>query len=240
MSNQKISLNVDKRDITGKKVAQLRKSGQTPGIVYGGGMEPVSVKAASPEVEKVYRNAGKNHPVHLKVGGKARIAMIKNIDVDPVKRKVRHIAFHAVDQNVAVEAEVPVRLVGEGESAAEKAGLVVLQTVDNVAVKALPMELPDAIEVSIVDLADVGQHITVGDLKLPEGVELAHAENADELVIASVYEPSALQAANESAGGEAGPDDVANVDSEQGEDTDYTAQNEAAREAAEKREEKNG
>ncbi len=229
MSNEKITLKLDIREVTGKKVSQLRRDGLLPGTVYGPGMEPVSVMAPTNLVEKVYKDAGKNHPVHLTIGTKRRIAMIKDASFDPVKRRLRHISLHAVNQNDPVEADVPVVLVGEGESAAEKAGLIILKNLEALQVRALPMELPDQLEVSIVDLAEAGERVSVADIKLPEGVELtADPETLEELVIASVYEPSALAAANEAAGGDAEPEDVANVDSEQGSDTDIQAQNEDA------------
>ncbi len=223
----KIELKLDERTVHGKKVAKLRREGIIPGIVYGGGDEPVSVMAASGVLEKVYREAGKHHPVHLTVGSKRRIAMIKDVDIDPVKHRLRHVSFHAVKQNETVEAEVPIKLVGEGESAAERAGLIVLQTLEALKVKALPLSLPDQLEVSIVELAEPGQHVTVADIRLPEGVELQDVDNANELVIASVYEPSALQAANDAAGGDA--DDVSAVGADNGGDTDQDSQAEESR-----------
>lgn len=242
----KVSLDVEKRDVRGKKVARLRRDGIIPGVIYGSGLEPMNVMAPAPVVEKVYREAGKHTPVHISVAGKARIAMIKDVDIDPVKRRVRHISLHAVKQGEKVEAEIPIKLIGEGESEAEKAGLIALQALESVEVKALPTNLPSALEVSIVKLAEAGDRVTVGDITLPEGVELIdhaanqpveqdeEAQSVTDLVIASVYEPSALQAANEAAGGDAEPDDVTNVESEQGEDTDVTAQNEAASKAENK------
>lgn len=228
---EKITLDLQNREVHGKKVARLRREGMIPGVVYGSGIDPVSVMAPAKIIEKTYYQAGKHHPVYVNVGGKRRIAMIKDVDLDPVKRFVRHISFHAVKQNEKVEAEVPVHLVGEGESAAEKAGLIVLQNIDRLEVSAFPMDLPDALEVSIVELAKPGDRITVGDIPLPASVELVdHAaeqqvqegeesHSVNDLVVATVYEPSALQAANEEAGGDAEPEDVEKVDAEHGEDT---------------------
>lgn len=233
---EKISLDLEARDVHGKKVARLRREGLIPGVIYGSGFEPVSVMAPSRIVEKVFATAGKNHPVYINLAGKRRIAMIKDVDLDPVKRFMRHISFHAVKQNEKVEAEVPVRLVGEGESAAEKAGLIVLQNIDRLQVSAFPMDLPDALEVSIVELAEPGDRVTVGDIKLADNVELVdhaaeqpvqegdEAHSVTELVVATVYEPSALQAANEDAGGGAEAGDEAAVKADNGEDTPQDTQ----------------
>ena len=237
----KISLKIDVREVHGKKVARLRQRGLTPAVVYGHGVDPIAVQAEAGEVRRVVEHAGKHTPVTL-TGAKKRIAMIKSVDYDPRKHGViRHVAFHAVKADEPVVAEVPIHLVGEGESAAEKAGLVVLQALDKIQVKALPLDLPEALEVSIADLTAAGDRVTVGDIAMPAGVELVehidqHAE-ADEdeekpsitdLVVANVYEPSALQAANEAAAGEG--TDEGDVTSDNGAEAE--AVNEEAEESA--------
>jgi len=231
---EKITLSLDERDVHGKKVARLRREGLVPGVVYGAGFEPISVQIASNVLTKAYSAAGKHHPVHLTIGTKKKIAMIKDAAVDPVKHLIRHVSFHAVNQNDPVEAEIPVHLKGEGESEAEKVGLIILQNIETLEVKALPMDLPDALEVDITHLKEAGERVTVADIKLPANVELVdHAANQQtdededshsvtELVVASVWEPSALQAANDATGGDAEAD-VADVESENGEDTNQPA-----------------
>ena len=91
--------------------------------------------------------------------------------------------------------------------------------------------MPESIELSIVDLATDEDKLTVGDIKLPEGVEFADVDQNLELVIANVYEPGALQAANEAAGGDA--EDVSEVASENGAETPATAGADAAKTDAE-------
>lgn len=241
----KVTLKIDAREVHGKKVKQLRKAGLTPGVVYGQGMEPLPIQADAGEVRKAVAAAGKHTPVNL-TGVKRRIAMIKDVEYDPTKAGiVRHVAFHAVKADEPVNAVVPVRLLGEGESEAEKAGLIVLQSLDKLEVKALPMELPEALEVSIVELREAGDRVTVADIALPQGVELvehvdSRAEEDEEeeerpsiqyLVVATVYEPSALQAANEAAAGEA--TDESAVEAENGTEEELTPD---AAESAEKTE----
>lgn len=235
----KVTLKLEERTVHGKKVSSLRREGLVPAVVYGPGIEPISVQVANNVLAKAYAQAGKHAPVHLTIGSKKKIAMIKDIDHDPVKRSIKHVSFHAVKASDPVTAEVPIQLVGEGESEAEKAGLIVLQALDKIEVKALPMDLPDAVEVSIVHLKEAGEKVTLADAKLPEGVEFAmhddgHHDNEDEekpsitdLMVASVWEPAAMQAANESTGGDA--QDEASVESEHGEDTDQESQAEESR-----------
>lgn len=229
----KITLKLDERDVHGKKVKRLRDQGLVPGVVYGPGVEPMSVQVPEGEIKKVVVAAGKHTPVHL-TGSKRRIAMIKDVDIDPARNTIRHVSFHAVKADEPVTTEVPIRLVGEGESEAEKAGLIVLQALDKVEVKALPMELPDALEVSILELKEAGDKVTLADAKLPEGVTLVErddgqADDEDEerpritdLMVASVWEPAALQAANDATGGDA--EDESEVEAENGSDDATPAQ----------------
>jgi large subunit ribosomal protein L25 len=221
-----ISLKLDTRTLSGKKVADLRKNGLVPSVIYGGHDEPISTQSAVIETTKVVRAAGKHTPVHLTIDGQKKLAIIKTIDMDPVKHFVRHVAFHAIQQNDVITTEVPIILIGEGESAAEKAGLIILQAIEHIQVKAKPADLPESLEISIVDLATTDDKLTVGDLTLPSGVEFDDNEQDLDLVIANVYEPAALEAANEAAAGDATIDDE--VEAENGEATPVEGEAEEA------------
>lgn len=222
-----ITLKLDERTATGKKVTSLRQDGFVPSVVYGESTDPINTQSPIVETTKITHAAGKHSPVTLMIGGKKKLAMIKNVDVHPVKHSVRHVAFHAIKQNDVITAEVPIQLVGMGESEAEKAGLVVLQAIEHVEIKAKPANLPESLELSIADLATPEDKLTLGDINLPEGVEYADNEQDLELVVANVYEPSALQAANEAAGGDA--EDESEVTAENGEDTPQDTQAEETR-----------
>lgn len=226
---EKISLKIEERKVHGKKVKVLRKEGLTPAVVYGHGMEPMAVQADAGEVRRVVAAAGRHTPVNL-TGAKRRIAMIKDVEYNQTKSgAIRHVSFHAVKADEPVTAVVPIRLVGVGESEAEKAGLVVLQALDKIEVKALPMELPEALDVSIVELHEAGERVTVGDIALPAGVELVEhvdeskSDDEDEekpsindLVVANVYEPAALEAANDAAAGDAEDESEVQAEGDEG------------------------
>ena len=221
MSND-ITLKLEERTVSGKKVTELRQQGLVPSVVYGGKAEPANMQSGVVETTKAARAAGKHSPVHLVINGKKSLAMIKDVDIDPVRHHVRHIAFHTIKQNDIITAEVPIHLVGQGESEAEKAGLVVLQAIEHVMIKAKPASLPEALELSIAELATTEDKLTLADITLPEGVEFNDNEQDQELVVANVYEPSALQAANDAAGGDA--EDESEVESENGQDTPQDSQ----------------
>lgn len=225
-----IILKLDTRSAEGKQVIKLRESGFVPSVVYGGQGNPVSMQSPLVETAKVVHAVGKHTPIYLMIDGKKKLAIIKNIDLNPVGQKLRHIAFHTININDIITTEVPIILIGLGESAAERADLVILQAIEQIEVKAKPADLPESIELSVLNLTTTDDRLTVGDIKLPKGVEFADVDQDLELVIANVYEPSALQAANEAAGGEAEPEDAEKVEAEtvEGEAAEGEARTEAA------------
>jgi large subunit ribosomal protein L25 len=222
-----ITLKLDTREVSGKKVANLRRDGIVPSVVYGGHDEPVSTQSAIVETQKVVNEAGKHTPVHITIDGKKKLAIIKDVELDPVKHQLLHVSFHAIKQNDVITTEVPLVLVGIGESAAEKAGLIVLQAIEHLEVKAKPASLPESLEISIADLATDEDKITVGDITLPDGVEFAAEDQDLDLVVANVYEPAALEAANDAAAGDATLDDK--VEADNGADTPQDSQAEESK-----------
>jgi large subunit ribosomal protein L25 len=203
MSQDTISLSLEPREITGKAVKQLRRDGQVPAVIHDHGKPSVHVQGNAVAMLKVWRQAGKHHPIELKAGDNSYMALIKTAEFDPKKHLLTHIVFNAVDRNQKVDADIPVRARYDEDnesSPAERNGLIVLTQLESVQVKAVPSKLPDFLEYNAEKLVEVGDHVTVADLQVPEGVEIETEENHS---IATVYEPSALAAANEAAAGEA-------------------------------------
>jgi large subunit ribosomal protein L25 len=211
-----ISISLQKREVTGKQVRQLRREGLVPAVIHDHGKPSIIVSGIYIDVARMYRQAGKHHPVEIEADGKKYTALIKKVDHDPRKNTLTHVVFNAVKANQKVEAEVPVRIkLAEGDESApaERAGLIVLHNLETVEVVAFPKNLPDYIEFDGEKLVEVGDHITVADLIVPEGVEIK-TESTQQ--VASVFEPSALAAANDAAGGEAEAGDETKVEAEEG------------------------
>lgn len=214
MSQDSISLQLETRTVTGKAVKHLRSAGQIPAVIHDHGKPSLHVQGNGVAMLKVWRAAGKHHPVELKSGDKSFVALIKDVEFDPRKHLLTHVVFNAVDKNQKVEAEIPVRPrydEGNESSPAERNGLIVLAQLEAVQVRAIATKLPDFLEYDAEQLVEIGDHVTVAALTIPEGVEL---ETELEHTIATVYEPSALAAANDAAGGDAEPEDAADVESE--------------------------
>lgn len=212
--SERIEFKVSKRDLKGKKVKALRASGVVPGVVYGAGQEPVNIQADELLIERLITQVGTSTPIDLDVEGKKHLAIIKHIDRNVVTGKLNHFDFQAVSATQQIETEVPIRLIGQGESAAERAGLIVMQVLDSIELSAKPADMIPVLEIDIKDLATLEDSITIADVKLPKGVEFADQEIDENLAIVNVYDPAELEAANEAVGGDATEDTV--VESEQG------------------------
>jgi len=208
MSDQ-ITLAVDTRDTLGKAVKRLRREGMVPGVIHDHGKASVHIQAEYQAVHKVFMAAGRHHPVEVTADGKKFTTIIKSVTFDPRRNDMSHIVFGAIRANEKVDAEIPVHPAyaeGNDASPAERAGLIVLVQTTSVAVKALPKDLPDALTYDAERLVVVGDQVTVADLQVPVGVEL---EVDAEHVLVTVFEPSALAAANDDAGGDAADEPVA-------------------------------
>jgi large subunit ribosomal protein L25 len=195
------SLNLTKRELTGKKAKSLRAQGIVPSVVFGG-KEPILTQSEYVETDKAVRAAGYHSPIDLVIDGKKQMAMVKNVAIDPVKHAFINIEFQAIKANAVVEATAPIAIVNYETSDASKAHLEILHVLEEIEVKAKPADLPEAIEVDASKLAAAGDRLTIADIKLPKGVEFADKEIDTEAVIANVYDP-AEEAAERDAKAEA-------------------------------------
>lgn len=215
-----ITLALQERSVLGKAVKRLRREGQVPGVIHDHGRPSIHVQAEYQAAFKVYQEAGRHTPVEVTADGKKYTTLIKRVTFDPRHNSLSHIVFGAVKANEKVDAEVPVRAVyGEEHesSPAERSGLIVLEQLTIVEVKALPKDLPSELTYDGEKLVNIGDQVTVADLDVPEGVSV---ETGPEHVLATVFEPSALQAANDEAGGAAEPEDAGETESEHGDAAD--------------------
>ena len=217
MAEYKLAL--EKREVTGKKLKSLRSAGMIPSVVYGG-KAPELYASEYVATEKVLNGAGYHSPVDLDLAGKKQMAIVKDVQVDPVSRKIMNIEFQAVSANEAVVATTPVVIVDfEGSEASKTYHFAMTQSVEELDVKAKPADLPKELMIDASGMTSVDDKLTVADIKLPAGVEFADKELDNEQVVASLYDPAAeaeKREAEDKAAAEAGPVDAADVPAENG------------------------
>lgn len=183
MSND-VVLKATKREVIGKKLAKLRAEGDAPAVVHDHGKDSIHITVPQTELRRVYHAAGKHGAIDLSVGDKKYVAMIKDVTYKPATQIITHTVFQAVKANETVKAEVPIKLVGE--IPAERASLLVLQSLDRLEVEARPADLVDEIEVDATGLEKDGDKIHVSDIKAPTGVEI---KTDPDMVVAAVETP---------------------------------------------------
>jgi large subunit ribosomal protein L25 len=171
MATQDIAVELEERTVIGKGLQKLRQKGHVPAVIHDHGRPSLHVAGDFIKLTKVYEQAGKHHPVQLHLGKKQQLAMIKDVDFEPTKHRMRHVVFQAIKQDEKVTAEIPLVLTGD-EIPAEKMSLLVLTHLDTIEVEALPNKLPDQLEVDATTLAEVGDKLSVADIKVPEGVTI--------------------------------------------------------------------
>jgi large subunit ribosomal protein L25 len=186
--SESIDLVAEKREVTGKKVKSIRNEGYVPATVYEKGKESINVRVAYVPMSKAYAAAGLGQPVNLSVDKKKYLTMIKDVHIDPAKNTIMHVAFHAVNANDPVEAEIPVHI--EGEVPAEKQGNFIVRPNDTVEAKALPANLPEYFVVDAAKLVNPGDTVTVSDINPIKDVEIL---SEPELTLAIVEEPRAQE-----------------------------------------------
>ncbi|MGH7204074.1 MAG: 50S ribosomal protein L25 [Candidatus Levyibacteriota bacterium] len=164
-------LKAEERTVLGKKVKKLRRVGYLPGNVYGKGLSSYALQVKLSDFETVYKEVGDTGLIDLAYDGKTKPVLVKNLQRNFAHHTLLHADFYQVNMKEKVKATVPVVLVGEAKAVTDKVGLL-LQNLSDVEVESLPDSLPENVEINVEHLAEIGDQITVADLKTPEGVEV--------------------------------------------------------------------
>ncbi len=170
MSKQEVTLELKPRTIIRKGLNALKEDGMIPAVIHQPGSESLSVSGTKIDILKAYKEAGRRHPITIELNNKKMLTIVKNVDIDPKNQQIRHVVFGVIKQNEKVETEVSIDLIGDAPAA--KAGLQVSQVLDSVHIEAFPKDLPDNLEVSIENLLEIGDKITITDIKVPNGVTI--------------------------------------------------------------------
>ena len=189
MAEHKLALK--KRELTGKKLKSLRKEGFIPSVVYGN-KEPKLFSSEYVATEKVLEKAGYHSPIDLDLEGKKQMAIVKDVQIDPVSRMIVNVEFQAISAREVVEAMTPITIVNFEESEASKTyHFMMTQAIEEIAIKAKPADLPNGLEIDASGLENIEDKLTIKDIKLPEGVEFSDKELDLEQVVVSLYDPVA-------------------------------------------------
>lgn len=221
---EKHTFKVSKRTISGRKVSQLRKKGLTPGNVFGKHITSFAVEMDSKDFLAIFQKAGETGLLELSVDGEMHPVLIHHVSYHPVSSKTLHVDFLEVNLKEKVTTKVPVVLVGEAIAVKDKVG-VILTLLNELEVEALPMDLPDKIEVDVSHLAKVGETIKISDLKVSEKVKIITSVENDLVKVAPLVSKEAEKMAAEEAAAAAAAAATTAVSAGQSEGTPAASEN---------------
>lgn len=179
----KLSLKAQERTILGKKVKKLRKDGLLPGHVFGKKVETGHVTVNAREFLEIFHQAGETGLINLRIGEeKIRPVMVRGVQYDPVTDDAIHIDFYQVNLTEKVKVPVPLVLVGEQPESVGLGEAIVLQTLNEIEVEALPTDLVEKIEVNISSLKNVDDAVTIGQLNFDRSKLTVYAQDEDIVV----------------------------------------------------------
>jgi len=178
MSELKIDAQL--RDVTGHKVKQLRRQGLVPVVIYGQKSQPVQAQVDSSSLERLLQTGGATQLVELSMAnGELHNVLIREVQRHPVRRNPIHVDFYTVNMLVKQQVRVPIVAVGHLPSSA--LGMVMIQSLSDVEIEALPSDIPAHIEVDISVLSgEDADRITVADLPALAGI--TYLDDAEESV----------------------------------------------------------
>ena len=166
-----VRIAAEERVALGKKVKALRRSGITPIHVYGPGGPSLSLQSDTYDLVHALGVVGQTSPMTVQVGGEEHFVMVQHIQRHPVNERLLHVDLLRVSRTQRIHASVPLHFEGEAPGA-RAAGATLSEDLHELAVEALPTDIPHALVVDLAALSDSDSVIHAGDLELPAGVTM--------------------------------------------------------------------
>jgi large subunit ribosomal protein L25 len=189
MAGERTKLVVAQRERLGSAESRrLRKEGLVPGVLYGNG-EPVAICIAERELRRALTGAAGLHSIlDVEIDGKGQThaSILKEYQVDPVRGGVTHVDLQEVRLDKPIQAAVSVQLLGGDDAPGVREGGVLSQPLREVTVEALPLEMPEHIDLDVSGM-EIGGTLRISDLTAPEGATLL---DDPEMVVATVTAPT--------------------------------------------------
>tara|TARA_B100001059_G_scaffold54300_1_gene48758 strand:+ start:581 stop:1279 length:699 start_codon:yes stop_codon:yes gene_type:complete len=193
-----ITVNATEREDQGKGASRrLRKEEKVPSIIYGGKKEPQMVTLSIHEITHLLEDENTFTSVlDIVVGESTDSVVLKDIQRHPAKNTITHVDFLRVDAKQTLVTTTPLHFVGVEENEALRLGNMLNQFVVSIEISCLPKDLPHGIDIDVSSL-EVGDHLSLTDLVLPEGVVINALQHEDveahDQTVCSVSEPKVVE-----------------------------------------------
>ncbi|MBI4004648.1 50S ribosomal protein L25 [Candidatus Roizmanbacteria bacterium] len=158
-----VTLSVQKRDIVGKKVKQLRKNALIPANIFGTGFTSISISTPFKDFIQAYKIAHETGIIYLNLDSQSIPTLIRSVQYHPVTNQILHVDFRKIDLKQKIETEVPIEIVGESVAVTQLGG-VLLKQHEHLTVEALPQNIPQHITIDVARIQELGQDIKIADL----------------------------------------------------------------------------
>ncbi|MDP3741258.1 MAG: 50S ribosomal protein L25 [bacterium] len=176
-----ITLGAKPRNVLGKQNNKLRKSGFLPAVLYGKGKENLALQVSVRDFEKVFKQAGESTLINLDIEGKgSHKVLVHDVAMHFMKDDPIHIDFYEVDLTKKIHAKVPLHLVGVAPAVKELGGILI-KSLSEVEVEALPEDLPQFVGVNLDSLKAIDNLIRLRELQVSDKVKILG--QADEVVV---------------------------------------------------------
>jgi large subunit ribosomal protein L25 len=185
MATTTTKLTIAPRDTgSSRATRRLRREGRVPGILYGGGDEPLAFQVDARELRHALAAAGA--VIELSLDDKKTSAVLKDAQRDAVRGETLHVDFLRVDINRSIQSVVPVVLLGEEDAPGVKEGGVLEHITREVTVEALPNDIPESLTYDVSEM-QINDTVTLSEVTPPAGVTLV--DDLEETVIATLTPP---------------------------------------------------
>src|SRR3954465_3447241 len=148
---------------------RLRRAGQVPGVLYGGGGDPVSFSVDALVLRRAL--AAQGAVVELELDGTTAPAVLKDAQRHPVRGETMHVDFLRVDLDQPIQSTVPLHLIGADDAPGVRDGGVLEHVTHELTVEALPREIPEAIEHDVSGM-ELNETMTLAAVSAPAGVTI--------------------------------------------------------------------
>jgi large subunit ribosomal protein L25 len=178
--SKNIQIKAEHREMTGKKVKQLRNEGKLPGVIYGKKIEPMNIVMDLKEVTKQLRSVSSSTIVDIVLDGKKYPAILRGKQRHPLKDIVMHVDFQAVSMDAKLRVNVPIVLVGESPAVASFRAILTTG-VENLDIEVSAANMPESFEVDITKLDEIGDSVSVKDLDIDDDITVY--TNEDDMIV---------------------------------------------------------
>ena len=177
---EKAIIQAEKRAVVGKQVRALRRDGKLPAVIYGYGIDPISIILDAHSASRILAKASSSTLVTIELAGTQYPTLVREKQLDFIRNELIHVDFLAVSMTEKITADVGIQLEGAAP-AVKEFNAIIVHNLTELEVECLPSDLPERFVVDISRLAEIGDGVYVRDVTPPANVEIL--TDPDEMIV---------------------------------------------------------